>query len=349
MRPGNVPQTVWRRSVLKQVHTEEEESLLKVSEAEMCTAVPLKSDKETIVLTADAFSCGNTAFIGYSAAAKAVNDLMTRGGEAQSVRVRIFLPVSANETDVRGIVREIRSLCDGQHISFGGIRVDTIPSLSQRLVQVTAMGTVEKSGLLHLEQVSAGQEIILCGSLALEGMQQILEEREEELRSRFVPAFLRQMKGLKAEVVQSEAIRAVRGYVSAMQQIGSGGILAALWETAEAAGIGLRVDMSRMTVCQETIEVCEFYRLNPYQMTSAGAVLMFTDEGERVLGILRGCGARAIRLGIATAENARVITSGEETRFLDRPAPDELALWQEKRLGSGNTGMIQEREAQQFR
>ncbi len=332
MRPGNVPQTVWRRSVLKQLHTEEEESLLKVSEAEMCTAVPLKSDKETLILTADAFSCGNAMFVGYSAAAKAVNDLMTRGGETQSLRGRIFLPSSASEEDMRRAVKEIRALCDAQHISIRGIRAETIPALSQMMVQVTAMGTVKKRELLYLEQISAGQEIILCGSLALEGMQQILEECGEELGSRFTPAFLRQMKALKGELVQTEAIRAVRGQVSAMQQIGSGGILAALWETAEAARVGLHVDMSKMTICQETIELCEFYRLNPYQMTSAGAVLMFTCSGETLLEILRGCGARAVRLGSTTAENARVITSGEETRFLDRPASDELALWQEKRL-----------------
>lgn len=332
MRPGNLPQTVWRRSVLKQLHREEEESLLKVSEAEMCTAISLKSDEETIVLVSDAFSCGNTTFTGYSAAAKAGNDLMTRGGETQMMRARLFLPASAGEADVQKVVQEIKALCEKQQVSFGGIRVETIPALSQMMVQVTAMGTVKKSGLLHLEQISAGQEIILCGFLALEGMQQILTECQEELESRFVPAFLRQMKALKGELIQTEAIRAVRGHVSAMQQIGSGGILAALWETAEAAEVGLRVDMSKMTICQETIEVCEFYRLNPYQMTSAGAVLIFTDEGEKVLEILREHSARAVRLGSTTAENARVITSGAETRFLDRPAPDELALWQEKRI-----------------
>lgn len=331
MRPGNIPQTVWRRSVLKQLHMEEE-PLLKVSEAEMCTAVLLKSDEETVVLMADGCSCGNTPVAGYTAAVKAVNDLMTRGGEVQMVRVRIGLPVSAEEPDIRELVREIRGWCDEQCISFGGIRVETVPVLLQTMVQVTAMGIVQRSELLHLDQAAAGQEIILCGSLALEGLQQILAECEEELAGRFVPAFLRQMKALKGELVQTEAIRAVRGHVSTMQQVGSGGILAALWEIAEAAQIGLCVDMSKMTICQETIEVCEYYRLNPYQMTSAGAILMFTDAGDVLLEILRGCGARAVRLGSATAENARVITSGKEMRFIDRPAPDELALWQERRI-----------------
>lgn len=332
MRPGNVSQTVWRRSVLKQLHTEPECSLLKLSEAEMCMALPMEEGTDKVILSADASVSGNTVSVGYYAIAKAINDLMTRGGEARAVQARIGLPTSAEEADVRAIVKEMQTLCDEQDISLGGIRVEVLPALREFTVQATAVTTVNKEQLIHLENAAPGQEIILCGSLALEGMERILEECEAELGTRFVPAFIRQMKSLKGKLVQTEAIRAAYGYVSAMQQIGSGGILAALWEVAEAAKIGLKADMQRMTICQETIEVCEFYRLNPYQMTSAGAILMFTDEGEKLLEILQECGARAVRLGSATAENARVITSGEEMRFLDRPAPDELALWQERKL-----------------
>ena len=39
-------------------------------------------------------------------------------------------------------------------------------------------------------------------------------------------------------------------------------------------------------------------------------------------------GGASVRLGVAKAQNARVITSKEEIRYLDRPAPDELARWQ---------------------
>ena len=54
-----------------------------------------------------------------------------------------------------------------------------------------------------------------------------------------------------------------------MQQIGSGGILAALWDLTEASGTGMKVDMAEFSIRQETVELCEFYRLNPYLLTSA--------------------------------------------------------------------------------
>lgn len=332
MRVGNVSQTVWKRSVLKQLHREPSASLLSISAAEMCSALPGNGNKNTVFVTAEASVNGNSDSIGYYAMVKALNDLMTRGGEPAAVQVYITLPTSADEKDVQTLVKEMKELCDLQRISIAGIRVEVNSAVVQKMVHVTAMGIGDKETLLSPENGRSDQEIILCGSVALEGMERILDECEEELRVRFVPAFLRQMKKLRGELLQNKAIQAAKGYADVMQQIGSGGIFATLWNLAEAANVGLQVDLRKMTVCQETVEVCEFYRLNPYQMTSAGGILMLTDDGNTLLERLQNCGVRAARIGYTTAENTRVITSGGEIRFLDRPAPDELSLWQEQRL-----------------
>lgn len=189
-----------------------------------------------------------------------------------------------------------------------------------------------------------GQEIILCGYVGLEGTLRLLDEAEGELGSRFVPSFLAGAKALKKDLVMPETVRRAWGLrteaengqsrplVTAVRQIGSGGILAALWDLAEQSGTGLEVDMHCMQLKQETVEICEYFRLNPYQMTSAGSFLLAADNADEVVELLEGAGARAGKLGVARAQNARVITSGEETRYLDRPAPDELMRWWEERL-----------------
>ncbi|MFQ9346198.1 MAG: AIR synthase-related protein [Coprococcus sp.] len=88
---------------------------------------------------------------------------------------------------------------------------------------------------------------------------------------------------MRDEIFSDRAMEiAGRNGVSAMHPIGEGGILAALWDMAEGAGIGLSVEMKKMTVRQETIEVCEVFHLNPYQLTSTGAVLMVTPKGEEL-------------------------------------------------------------------
>ena len=92
------------------------------------------------------------------------------------------------------------------------------------------------------------------------------------------------------------------------------------------------IDLKKILIRQETVEVCEYYQLNPYQMTSAGCILFLTDHAEKLIEILEESGARAERLGVTTAGNARVITSGEEQRYLERPAPDEWMRFLEQEL-----------------
>ena len=67
-------------------------------------------------------------------------------------------------------------------------------------------------------------------------------------------------KALDAYIsVQSEAAVAVTSGVSAMHDVTEGGIFGALWEMAEASGVGLEIDLKKIPIRQETVEVCEFF------------------------------------------------------------------------------------------
>lgn len=55
-----------------------------------------------------------------------------------------------------------------------------------------------------------------------------------------------------------EAATAVKSGVGAMHDVTEGGIFGALWEMAEASGVGLEIDLKKIPLRQETVEVCEF-------------------------------------------------------------------------------------------
>ena len=196
--------------------------------------------------------------------------------------------------------------CASWGIAITCAKAETSPAVSQSVVSVTAAGSVEKGQLRTLAQAEPNQEIVLCGSIAAEGVLRIFDEKREELSKRFVPAFMRQIQGIESELEvfpcasQCEAGNTPKGepLVTAMQQIGSGGILASLWELTEAANVGMQIEMSRISIRQECVEVCEYYHLNPYQMTSAGTVLMVTRDGNALVRCLEESGARAVCLGL---------------------------------------------------
>lgn len=335
MKVGNLSQTAWRRSVLKQLHTKREESVLKLSAGERCSAYRIEDDQ--LFVTASASVSGISKNLGLYAVATAVNHLSTRGAVPLGIEVSVLMPEDYGEQSVKKLVGGMETLCSNLKMEMTNIQLEVNPAVTQVIVRVDAIGTAKEGSLRHLEEIKPNQDIVLCGSVGLEGILRILDEREKELKERFVPTFLRQTKALQKEMLKikelsnvEEATRQSRISVSAMQQIGSGGIFATLWEVAEEAGIGLEIDMQKILIRQETVEICEYYHLNPYKMTSAGCILLFTDHGEELVKILEESGARAIRLGSTTAENARVITSGSETRYIDRPTPDELMLWRKQ-------------------
>ena len=88
--------------------------------------------------------------------------------------------------------------------------------------------------------------------------------------------------------------------------------------------MGLSIDMKKILVLQETIEVCEHFRLNPYQMTSVGTFLMFTEEGAALADALNRMGLAAAVIGHTTENVEKIMHNGEDIRYIDRPASDEI-------------------------
>lgn len=323
MKIEYVSQTVLRRSLLKPLHTKREEALFSPSEAEMCSAIQLNSSGQAVFTTASVI--GNAKEIGTYAIAKAVNDLATRGADAIGVSVQIMLPPHAYESRLKAMTEYMEEMCSQLKIQITCAEAEVSAALMSAMVTVTAVGQASDGKLWQSRDAQPEQDIVLIGSIGLEGMLRVMSEKEEELKQRFVTTFINQIQSAKSELIAVDAIRIARTHgVSAMQQIGKGGIFAALWEVAEAAGLGLSVSLPDMTIRQETIEVCEFYHLNPYQMTSTGAVLVYTDDGKALIRKLKENGSKAALIGRTTSAKERVITGRAEVRYMDRPQPDEL-------------------------
>ena len=212
-----------------------------------------------------------------------------------------------------------------QNIQILNVKAQVSPIITKAVVTVVAVGTVKEGELFQSSMGKANQDIVMTKWIGLEGMLRIVREKGEELSKRFVPAFMAQVNALEENLFADKELKLAREYgVSAMHQITDGGILAALWNMAEASDVGLEVDLKKIAVKQETIEICEYFQLNPYQMTSAGSVLLMTDNGKELADMLMRNGIQAEVIGRTTADRERVILNQEEKRYIDRPAQDEL-------------------------
>lgn len=260
------------------------------------------------------------------------NELAGRGVRDASVEILISISPDMEKARINSIRNHIKKAV--KRLSEEGFSVKELQitggvqrTLRAPAVRITAAGTSEISGgggnACRSEREC--RDILLAGWIGIEGMLRIIGERERELRERFAPAFIRQMKSYDSEVLGLRKIAAAQELgISVIRQITEGGILAALWRLSEETGLGMDLDMKKFAVRQETIEVCEYFRLNPYQLTSGGSFLMLAEHGGAAAEALREKGIAAEVIGRLTDCNDKVIRNGEDVRYVDRAGEDEL-------------------------
>ena len=323
MKLGKVSQTVYQRSVKKQLYIEEGTALIPPSQAERCYGITGQEGED--VISCDVSLYGNEKDLGVFAIAQAVNHLAAAGTRPVGASITILLPDFAYESRLKAMMRDVQDAAARWRISILAADVQIIPNIGTTIVNVTAQGTVERGKCIHCKKALPDQDIVQINHIGTEGALRAKREKEEVLAKRFSPSFLDQIEKMNEEICSIKEMETAAAIgVSAMHQIVDGGIMAALWSLAEDSGIGLCVDLRKIAVRQETIEVCECFHLNPYQLTSAGCVLVVTDKGEELADALNRQGMSAVVIGRTQKGNEKVLLNGGEKRYLDRPSPDEL-------------------------
>ena len=261
-----------------------------------------------------------------------VNELAAQGVHAGSAEIRIEIPADMDKSrmhSIRNHIAKAMEKLETEDFQLEELHIAGEKCAALRVPQIviTAAGETDQKERIAdaLLTARAGQDIVYAGWAGLEGMLRIIGEKEAELRERFTPAFIGQMKAYDSELcgLSKIAVADAMG-VSVIRQVSRGGILESLWDLAKDTELGLNLDLKKIAVRQETIEVCEHFRLNPYQLASGGSFLMLTENGEALADALDQKGIQAAVIGQLTDSNDKIIHNGEDMRYIDRPAPDEL-------------------------
>ena len=315
MKIGKVSETVLKRSIFKQIHTKRDEVLLGAGVGEDCAAVKL-SPGEIFVISTDPIT-GTVKDVGMLAIQITANDLASSGAEPVGVMLTVLLPEEIEEEDIREMMRQVEEACAHFHIQVMGGHTEVTRAVTQPVISVTGVGKVREDRLVSTAGAKPGQDILVTKWIGIEGTSIIAKEKEKELLERFSQAFVDTAKGFDQYLsVLPDSRIAVEHGVSAMHDVTEGGIYGALWEVAEASGIGLEIDLKAIPIRQETIEICEYFELNPYYLISSGCMLMAADQGHDLVRKLEAAGIPAAVIGKATDGKARRIWNGGEESYL---------------------------------
>lgn len=323
MEIGKVPETILKRAIFKQIHTKREEVLVGAGVGEDCAVMQLAPD-EVFVLSTDPIT-GTDKNMGHLAIQITANDLASSGAEPVGVLLTVLLPPSADEPLIRQLMQEVECACGKLHIQVMGGHTEITAAVSQPLISVTGVGKIKKDQLVTTGGARVGDDVVVTKWIGIEGTSIIAREKEEELLKRFARPFVEEAKNFDQFLsVVPEAAAAVKSGVSAMHDVTEGGIYGALWELAEASGVGLEIDLKAIPIRQETVEICECFRLNPYQLISSGSMLMAAGDGRKLVRDLEKSGIKAAVIGRCVEGKAKKIINGEDIAYLERPKTDEL-------------------------
>ena len=254
MKIGKIPEAVLKRSVLNQIHTRREEVLLGASVGEDCAAVTVAED-EMLVMSTDPIT-GTVQDIGELAVQITVNDLASAGAEPVGIMLTVLLPERVSEQKMRHMIAQAEAACAKVHVQIMGGHTEVTKAVCQPLISVVGVGKAKKGKLISTAGARPGMDIIITKWAGIEGTSIIAKEKEEQLRTRFTQPFIDGAKAFDQLLsVLPEASIAVKHGVAAMHDVTEGGIFGALWEMAEASGVGLEIDLKKIPVRQETIEI----------------------------------------------------------------------------------------------
>jgi hydrogenase expression/formation protein HypE len=323
MKIGKIPEAVLNRSVLKQIRHRRDEVLVGPAIGEDCSIIDLNGD-EVIVMSTDPIT-GTVQDIGTLAVHITANDIASSGAEVIGVMLSVLLPENTPEAELRNLMRDVDKVCGQLGIEVLGGHTEVTKTVCQPIVTVTGIGKMKKADMIKTSGARPGQEIVMTKWAGLEGTAILAKAKEKELLTRYPADFIKEaQKMLDYISVVPEARVAMKVGATSMHDVTEGGIFGALWEIGAASKVGLEVDLQKIQLRQETVEICEFFDINPYMLISSGCMLIVCDNGNLLSDKLKAEGIPACVIGRITEGNDRVVINGDEKRYLEPPRMDEL-------------------------
>lgn len=322
MKTGKLSESALQKLIIEQFHTKRGEVLAGPGIGEDCTALKLDLD-EVFVASTDPIT-GATKDIGHLAVHVTANDLASSGAEPVGLMVTALFPAAIKEYQIREIIHQMNAECEKMSIMVLGGHTEVTEAVNRPILSVTGIGKVKEEQLILSKGAKPGQDIVVTKYVGLEGTGIIANEKEDELSKWFSSSFIQEAKDCLRDISVVPDGMAAKEYASSMHDITEGGIYGALWEVAKASKVGFEVIVEDIPIKQHTIELCEKYDLNPYQLISSGSMLITTNHGRELVAALAQKGIKGTIIGHTTDSRDKLVYRQGKPANMEAPKQDEL-------------------------
>lgn len=257
----------------------------------------------------------------------ACNDVAAMGAEPLGIQVVLLMPDGTQEEAIAATMAQVADAAEELGIEVMGGHTEITSKVSAPIIVLTAIGLVERDKLVTSSGARPGHGLLVTKPVGLEGTAILASDRAAELAAALPLDLLERARGFVAEVsaVRDGRLAAALG-VSAMHDVTEGGLLGAVWELAQASGVGAEVWEAQVPVRPETRRICSHFGIDPLKLISSGAMLAAAPDAESVVAGLRRHGLEAAVIGkiLPAGDGVRVVRPDGRREAVDTAPVDEL-------------------------
>jgi hydrogenase expression/formation protein HypE len=258
------------------------------------------------------------------------NDIASCGVEPLGILVTILAPEGTTLEEIKEVMKQIDEETKKLNVEILGGHTEVTRAVNKLIVSCTAIGKGRKGSAVATAGAKLQDDIVVTKALALEGTAIVVNDYLDYVKDILSEEEIKEAKGYvnNISVVPEGRIAGSFG-VNSMHDITEGGVLGALWEMAEASGVGFKIYKDRMPVSKVTEKVCSKLDLDVLRFISSGSMLITTRNGAALVEKLKAAGINASIIGNITKDKGILVQDGIEYEVAP-PERDELFTIEEK-------------------
>lgn len=329
LKVGKLDSNLLKNAVIDKIKYKRPEVLARAGIGEDCAVIDF--GEYECVLSTDPITAA-VSEIGRLAIHISCNDIASNGVEPVGILLTVMLPEGSTDDDVRTIMEQAADAADACNVEIIGGHTEVTTAVNKPVIVSTAIGKGLRGGSASAENIRIGDSIIMTKTAGLEGTGIIAGDFESELKGVLSND---EIEGAKALLDNVSVVRdgTVAGSVGThgMHDVTEGGILGAIWEICQIAGVGAEIHEDAVPVNPVTRKICDHFGINYMRLISSGSMIIMArpEKKNEIIKKLEAVGVAAAEIGRITAsEDGLVLVKGsgkDEKRMpIDPPGPDEL-------------------------
>ncbi|HEV8594569.1 MAG TPA: AIR synthase family protein [Thermoplasmata archaeon] len=255
------------------------------------------------------------------------SDLTTSGVAPQYVTMDWNLPMDIEDGQIETMLQVIDRECKKYGASIVTGHTGRYEGCAYPMVGgATFLAVAPEDGWVTSDMARPGNRLLVTKTAALEAtailtntFPAIVERHMSPRRAKEARALFESMSTVD-DALTAAAVGLRGDGVWAMHDATEGGVRNAVWEMAQASGLGVDVDLSAVPVDPAVAEACAAFHMDTLDAISEGTLLIAVDPASaaEVLSKLKRKGIHAADVGAFGARGKRCRDRGKKLRPADR-------------------------------